>query len=135
MISSKSRSQVDELLRQLVVRFFSTQHYTRPEVGILTRKNRLFMNCYSFLGHEYIFFNAIVSCLIALMTLKSQKCLSLCPVKPTRALPQTPSCKNNHFAITFALIKLNLLPQNRHQLKCLGKSLQEYQRHRFDQNK
>ena len=38
-------------------------------------------------------------------------------------LPQTQSCKNNRFAITFSLIKLNLLQKNGHWLKCLDKPL------------
>ena len=37
------------------------------------------MNWCNFLGHEYGFSNAIVSCLIALEALKSQKYLGFCP--------------------------------------------------------
>ena len=37
------------------------------------RKNMLVMTSYSFVDHDYCFFNAIVSGLIALNTLKSQK--------------------------------------------------------------
>ena len=36
------------------------------------------MNWYGFFGHEYRFFDATVSCLIALNTLKSQNNLGLC---------------------------------------------------------
>ena len=39
------------------------------------------------------------------------------------ALPQTPCCNYNRFSIFFSFIKLNLLPQNGHCLKCLDKSL------------
>ena len=58
---------VDQLQRQLQlgVRFFSMWYYTWSEVVILTKK-RVVMNWYSFLGHEYSFFNAISSRLIAL---------------------------------------------------------------------
>ena len=58
---------VDQLQRQLQlgVRFFSMWYYTWSEVVILTKK-RVVMNWYSFLGHEYSFFNAIASRLIAL---------------------------------------------------------------------
>ena len=45
---------VDQLRRQLGVRFLSAWYYTRPEAGTLTK--RVVMNWCSFLGHEYIFF-------------------------------------------------------------------------------
>ena len=70
--SSMLCMQVVQLPRQLDMRFFSTCYYTQPEVDILTRRNRLVVKCYSFLGHEYSFFYAIVSCLIAFKILKSQ---------------------------------------------------------------
>ena len=57
---------VDQLRRQLDVRLFSTWYCTWPRVGILARKNRLVIHWYSFFGQKYNFFNAIVSCLIAL---------------------------------------------------------------------
>ena len=44
-----------------------TLYYTRAEVGISTRKNMFLMNWYSFLGHDYSFCNANVSCLIPLI--------------------------------------------------------------------
>ena len=43
-------------------------YYAWPRVGILSRKNKLVMNWHSFLSHS--FFNAIVTCLIFLKTLK-----------------------------------------------------------------
>ena len=55
---------------------------TQPKVGILARKNKLLMIWYSFLGHEYSFFNIITCYLIALKTLK--------PLKPHQEfLPET----------------------------------------------
>ena len=44
------------------------------------------MNCYSFLGHEYSFLNAIVSGLIALKILKNQNCLDLLALKSRTGL-------------------------------------------------
>lgn len=32
--------------------------------------------------------------------------------KPTRALPETPSCNNDYLGITFSIIELNALSQN-----------------------
>ena len=61
------------------------------------------MNWYSFLIHEQSFFNANVSCLIALKTLKAKI-----------ATVQDLICKNNNFAMTFSSIKLNLFPKNGH---------------------
>ena len=40
--------------------------------------------------------------------------------------PKSPSCNYDHFRIALFLIKLNLLPQNGHHQKCLGKSLIVY---------
>ena len=57
-------------VRQLIVRFFFMWYYTRPGVGILSKKNRLIMNYHSFLSHKYSFFNAVVTFLIDLKTLK-----------------------------------------------------------------
>ena len=57
------------------------------------------MNWYSFLGHEYSFFNATVR-LNALKTLKSQNNLGLCPQKahqgsaPEPKLQKQSSCKH-----------------------------------------
>ena len=79
---------------------------------ISPRKHRLVMNWYSFFDH-----------LIALKTLKSLTFFGLTPWKPTRAMTKTPSYNYDQFTIAFPLIKLNLLPQNRHYLKCLDKSL------------
>ena len=67
-----SVTPVNQLKRQLGVRLFYRWYYTWPGVGILARKSRLVRNWYSFLGHEYNFFNAIVYRLIALKTLNSQ---------------------------------------------------------------
>ena len=79
---------------------------------MLVRKNRLCMNWYIFLGHEYSIFNAIVNHLIALKTLKTNNLWGFTPRNPTRALPQTPSWNYDFFAIALFLIKLNLLPQS-----------------------
>ena len=59
------------------------------------RKNRLVMTSYSFLGHEYCFFNAIVSGLIALNTLKSQK-KGLCPLKPHQGSTLDPNYDSDY---------------------------------------
>ena len=56
MILSTLRMQIIQLRRQLDMRLFSRCYYTQPEVDILARRNRLDMNCYSFLGQEYSFF-------------------------------------------------------------------------------
>ena len=102
MISSMLCMQVDQLQRQLNVTFSTWYYYTQPEVDILTRRNRFVINWYSFLGHEYSIFNAIVSRLITLKILKRQNYLDLLtPESPPRLCPQIPSCKNSHFAITF----------------------------------
>ena len=69
---------VDQLRRQLGVRFLSAWYYTQPEAGTLTK--RVVMNWCSFSGHEYSFFNATVR-LKALKTLKNQNNLGLCPQK------------------------------------------------------
>ena len=50
-----SVTPVNQLQRQLSVRFFPIWYFTWPRVGILARENRLVMNWYSFLGHEYKF--------------------------------------------------------------------------------
>ena len=81
---------VDQLRIQLDVRLFSTWHRTRPGVGILARKNRLVIHWYSFLGQEYSFFSAIVSCLMDVMTLKSQNDLwALPPDTAQRLFPRS----------------------------------------------
>ena len=46
---------VDQLQRQMGVRFITTLYYIWPGVGILARKSTLVMNWYSFLGHEIAF--------------------------------------------------------------------------------
>ena len=90
-------------------------------IGVLARKNSLVMNWHSFSGQEYCFFNFIICCLIPLKVLKSQK--KFAPWNPASALPQILSCNYDSFATTVSLIKLNLLPQNRHWLKYLDKFL------------
>ena len=123
MISSKSRTQVDQLQRQLGLRFFSMRYYTLQEIGILARKKRLVVKgWYSFLGHEYIFFNVIVSHLITLMTLKSQKYLSLFPVKAHQIFAPDPKLQKQSLCNLFFLIKLNHLLKNGHWSKCSDKS-------------
>ena len=104
------------------VKFFSICYCNQPEFGIKAKKTRLAMNWYSFLGQEYSFFNVIISCLIIMLKgIKKLKTFALW--NPVKALPQILSCNYHCFAITLSLIKLNLLPQNRHWLKCLDKSL------------
>ena len=117
--SSTLRTQVDQLRRQLDVRFFFTWYYTQPEVDILTRRNRLAVNWYIFIDHEYNFFNAIVSRLIALKILKSQNYLNL--------LTPEGAAKTIALQSLFSIIKPNLLPKNGHKLKCLDKSLMTQQ--------
>ena len=104
---------------KLVVNFFPTQ----PGVVILARKNRMVMNWYNFFGQEYSFFNPIVSCLIALKTLKSQIIFGALPLKPHKSSALNPCCNYDRFAIALSLIKFNLPLQNGYQLKCLDKSL------------
>ena len=82
------------------------------------------MNWYNFLGQEYSFLNPIVSRLIALKTLKSQIIFGALPLKPHKGSALDPSCNYDRFAIALCLTKLNLLPQNGHQLKWLHKSLE-----------
>ena len=89
---------------------------------MLARKNRLVMNWYNFLGQEYSFLNPIVSRLIALKTLKSQIIFGALPLKPHKGSALDTSCNYDRFAIALCLKKLNLLPQNGNQLKCLYKS-------------
>ena len=124
MISNTLPRQDDKLRRQLDVRFFSMWYYTQREVDILTRRNRLVMNWYSFLGHEYSFFNAIVSHLFTLKILKRHTFLGfLPPESPPGLCPRPQAVKAIALQSLFSLIKLNLLPKNRHKLKCLDKSL------------
>ena len=109
------------------MRFFSMCYYIQPEVDILTRRNWLAMNCYSFLGHEYCsFFDAIVSHLIAVKLLRSQKFSDLLALEspPGLCLRSQPA-KIITLQSLFSLIKLNLLPKNRHSLKCLNKFLNQ----------
>ena len=72
---------VDKLQSLLDVKFFTLWHYTKPGVDIFVKKNKLVMNWHIFLGHEYSIYNAIVTHLIALNTLKNQKFVGLCPHK------------------------------------------------------
>ena len=66
-----------------------------------------------------VFFNAIASSLIALKILKSQIFLdSLAPESPPGLCLRSSDCC--HF---FSLIKLNLLPEDGHKVKCLDQSL------------
>ena len=69
---------VDQLRRQLGVRFLSAWYYAWPEDGTFTK--RVVMNWCSFLGPEYSFFHATVR-LNALKTLKNQNNLGLWPQK------------------------------------------------------
>ena len=69
-------------------------HYTRSEAGTLTKNKRMVMNWYSFLRHEYSFFNATVSRLITLKTLKSQKKIrSWPPESPPGLCPRPQAAK------------------------------------------
>ena len=95
----------------------------RPGVSLLARKNRLVMNWFSFLGQEYSFINPIVSCLITTETLKSQIIFGALNLRPNNSSALDPSRNYDCFAIAFSFIKLNLLPQKGHYLKCLDKSL------------
>ena len=123
-ILSMLHTQVIQLQKQLDIRFFSTCYYTQPEVDTLTRRNRLVMNCYSFLGHKYSFFNAIVSRLITLKILKSQNVLDLLvPESPPGLRLRSQAAKTIASQSLFLLIKLNLLPKNGHRLTCLDKYL------------
>ena len=123
MISSKWRTQVDQLRRQLSLRFFTMRYYTLPEVGTLTRKKRLVMNWYSSLGHGYIFFNVIVSRLVALMTLKSQKCLSLFPVKAHQISAPDPKLQKQWLCNNFFLYKTQSSSKKQTLVKVLGQIL------------
>ena len=78
---------VDQLRRQLGVRFLSAWYYTWPEDGTLTK--RVVMNWCSFLGPEYSFFHATVR-LNALKTLKNQNSLGLWPQKTRQGSPAGP---------------------------------------------
>ena len=71
-VDISSAIPVDQLQGWLSVRFFYMLYYTRLGVGVVANNNRLVMNWYSFLGHEYSYFNGFVSHLIALKTLESQ---------------------------------------------------------------
>ena len=47
------------------------------------------------------------------------------PEEALSTLVKTPSCNYDHFRITFPLIKLSLLPQNKHYQNCVDRSLVE----------
>ena len=89
-------------------------------VGILARKNKLFLNWYSFLDHEYSFLNAIVSRLIALKhwPLALECPPGFCP-RPQAA--KTMLC--NHF---FTYKTQSFYKKQALWLKCLDKSLLWY---------
>ena len=76
------------------------------------------MNCYSFIGHEYSFFNAIVSRLIALNILKSQNYLDLLAAEYPPGVLQSQSLCNHFFPY-----KTQSSSKTEHRLKCLDKSL------------
>ena len=123
MILSTLCTQIIQLGRQLGMKLFSTCYYNQPEVDILARRNRLDMNCYSFLDQEYSFLNVIVSCLIALKILKSEFFLTFWPLKAHHGSTSDPKLQKQLLAITFFPYRLNLLQKNGHRLKCLDKSL------------
>ena len=104
-----SAMPVDQLQRQLDVRLILNEYYSWLEVDLLAWEKEVVYKRFSFLGHKYSFFNAIICYLITLKTLKSQKSTGPCPLKPQRDLSQTPSCNYDCFAIASALIKLNQL--------------------------
>ena len=83
------------------MKLFSMCYYNQPEVDILARRNRLDMNCYSFLDQEYSFFNVIVSCLIALKILKSEIFLTFWPLKAHQGSTSDPKLQKQLLAITF----------------------------------
>ena len=57
---------------------------------------------------------------LELKTLKSQNKCTFGPKKPTKALPQTPSCKNDHFANTFSFYKSQSSSRKQTFVKVLG---------------
>ena len=61
------------------------------------------MNWFSFFGHEYIYFNAIV--------IRSS---TFDPLKAFQSSAPGPRCNYDHFAIAFSFINFNLLPPNGH---------------------
>ena len=83
-------------------------HYTRSEAGTLTKNKRMVMNWYSFLRHEYSFFNATVSRLITLKTLKSQKKLGLGPQKAHQGSALDPKLQKQSFCKHFLRCKTQL---------------------------
>ena len=94
----------NQLQRQLGLRFLSVWYYTRRGGGILARKKsvcKLFNHLKS-IEKPNIFWLYL-------------------PESPPRLCPRPQAAKNDHFAITFSLIKPNL-SQCGHQLKCLDKS-------------
>ena len=74
----------------------------------------------------FFFFDAIVSHLIAVKLLRSQKFSDLLALEspPGLCLRSQPA-KIIALQSLFSLIKLNLLPKNRHSLKCLNKFLNQ----------
>ena len=95
---------VDQPRRQLGVKFFSVWYYTQPGVGILARKNRLAMNWYSFLGHEYNFFNAICKPFNHVKDIENPKLFGTLPTESPPGL-----CPRPQAAKTAALQSLFLL--------------------------
>ena len=101
------------------MRFFSTWCYTPRGVAILG-KNRLVMNWCNFLGHEYGFSNAIVSCLIALEALKSQKYLGFCPLKSHQCFTTYPKLQLWLLYNCFFSYKTQCSSTNQTLVKVLG---------------
>ena len=98
---------VNQLPRQLGLRFFFTWYYTQSEADMLIKK-RVVMNWCSFLSYEYSFFNATVSQLITLKTLKSENKNIL--ERPPELCPSPQAAKTMAFQ-TLSLTKLNILPK------------------------
>ena len=118
------------------MRFFSTCHHTQLEADILVERNRLVMNCYSLLGHEYSFFNVILSCLIALKILKGKFFLDLLVLESTPGVCLRPqAAKLIALQVLFSLIKVNLLSKNGHRLKWLDKSLSIHYEKQIDEKR
>ena len=68
-----SVTPVDQLRRQLCLRFYSMCYYMQPGVGKLTRKNGLTLNLHALSGYLVYFLNVILSHFYVFWTSKSQK--------------------------------------------------------------
>ena len=85
-----SAMPVDQLQRQLDVRLILNEYYSWLEVDLLAWEKEVVYKRFSFLGHKYSFFNAIICYLITLKTLKRQKSTGPCPLKPQKgSVPDT----------------------------------------------